>query len=1101
MATVRRGLCTPTTIAQRRSQKDRTRTINSDAIDCDRKFQAELRAKWRNELEADQATALVRYRHKCQFFDFLCSGSGDELVPGAERFTNLVGDLDAKSLEFEICHAPPDPPSSPHELNSRQVLEIKQVLKLFVQSSRGAGRRIPLVSASLPSEFSRRKAIAEESMQWNDRVYRATFCRFVLDTKLVACGPGLGNGRLPFHSVVRFFDIAAIRDNCETKVRDMSSHTLVPGMRSLSIDQCVDLIAMLLGLATERDLVDAFEEGLAHAKNVMSALSTEAQQRASQARLPGHSQAEDAAVQKRKEFSVAHGLPPQSFPGTLRDWARGIQSWVDDIDDQSLLDCSDQQFMLDCFLRDTLVEPGVLHVCLKFQNIFKVLYMAYKDEDRTKFDRLGCPSTVPHMTYAAFFRFCVDFRVFPTLSSFNEVRSTYRSAECVDVLGEPSQVRLVWPEPSRYPKGWQDSSRLTTLLATQGGDRLRERRHSTGTLSPAAITFSAARHQSRRGSSVQVGGIVPGSLKAAFGTPPGSKEALLPTLLGHISMNKRSHDQGQWESLASAEGEEENPTGRKMVRMNSRGNTMSQAPASPCDASRPHVPKPRVKVSADWTWVRKPFESMSQVERNTYSLLVALNDCVQDSFLHIRGLVKACGLGDEKGCLKLESVPKVFDLLHVEHGFTQDQLHAVARLVDPGADFYDPSVGAGLDAADLEKAVDCVREDFLKRKLILPDMAKSSRRKNLGEEARRLSSDAKDAMAAAVQAQAEDASESSNDARREHSEARSSSPQDVSPPEPRTAFGFAAFVETLLLLGVAHMYREGVAVKASAPGGIKAMWFMSFLCYQFCRLLESPKNTGQATSEKVAPKKSVTPLSRTSSSLSPAWPDNTNASSSRHSSKAESSSAQNFFSASLKHNGAPEMPPSGARYVSCLERLLRDHADLFECVLSHVVHPAPKEPPDSLTSNGEAEACGHCRRMYSTAGSSRAGSLFCHKCSGVDDQPLTQSILFPLLDRRVLKRLLKTPPASDLSDHNCRTNFDSSSSSSLSSTPPILSARSVGKEPKFVDIDALRHLSACMPQQNSLALPLPGHPFLPTSGTQLPQNFLPREEQPPSRRP
>lgn len=1132
---MRRGLSSPTTLAQRRSQRDRTRTMNSDAIDCDKKFQAELRERWRRELGSDDQGASVYYRQKCQFFDFLCAPSRDELVPGADRYTKLVGDVDAKSLELEICHAPPVVTSIVFELTPRQVSEVRQVLKLFAQNSRVAARS---GSAKAKIEQERRyAAILEDATLYAERVSQPAFCRFLVDSKLVACGPGC-EGRPPFHLAVRFFDIAAARELADSKVRDKDAHSLNPGVRSVSVDRCLEIVATLIGLApgSDKGLSDSFESGMEQARSTLSAINVESQKRAQKVVTAAEKGvSEELQAQRRREFHLACGSPPPSFTGSMRDWQRGIQSWVEGINDQfsaeSMKERCDQQHMLDCFLRDTLVEPGVIHVCIKFHHVFDVLFSAYRDEERIKYEKNGSESAIPHMTFAAFFRFCLDFKLFPTLSSFDEVRAGYRSAECVNLLGKPLPPKAI---------SWQDETRKlleASISLAKGQGRLKERRHSAASLSQYPAI------QSRRGSNASITGKDSMSaLKSALPNTGGS-EAPSPThchggttaialnipalparatgsvrgsnsrqgLVNAFGMGttqeggaqQKLRDVAAWSTSEDEEGRSGSRTrGAEVKRSFSTQageRNRETLPASPGTSSRKVTPREknrgaplrRIKVSTDWTWVRKPFDTMSEVQLNTYGLLVALNDCVQDCFLHVRGLVKATGLADAAGYLNSDSWPKVLEFLHVEHKFTQDQLKAVAELIDPGANFSDPSLGPGLDSADLEKAVDCVREDFHKRKLVLPlDMAASSRRGGLGEEARRLSSDAKDAIVSAVRAESEASARDPTGKSEEQDAGEHVTPdvkQETSDEEPRVAFGLAAFIETLLLLGFAHLFRDGVAVKASAPGGIKGLWVMTFLSYQFTRLLEAPRGSASLSPEAKKRndiKKNFDIAGRPVTPLSPSWAD----------SKGDSSSAGSFFFAD--RTGDPEVPPSGARYVSCLERLHRDHVNLFDGVLSQIVHPAPSGPGAQSNDGSDCQArevCSHCRRSYPTSnalGTTVAvGSMFCHKCSGVDDQPLSKCVLFPLLERRKLKNVQAI--RSDESDRN--QGQDDSPRSSLSSTS-VASARSTRKEPRAVDLDVFRRqISAGVNQPTStrqLSLPLP------TRGTDLllfPKGASPRE--------
>ncbi|CAJ1399919.1 unnamed protein product [Effrenium voratum] len=230
-----------------------------------------------------------------------------------------------------------------------------------------------------------------------------------------------------------------------------------------------------------------------------------------------------------------------------------------------------------------------------------------------------------------------------------------------------------------------------------------------------------------------------------------------------------------------------NPEKVKDLAMHSPGGSLDDAPVLP-----------RVKTTTDFSWLSKPFREMTDKELKGYSLLIAVGECCRDHFLNVRGLVRVGKIGATKqGLLSYLAFMELLKKFRVTHGLeTSSELQEFMRMVDP--------CSAGLlDPVELEKAISAVREDEARRRPKAPPKG-GQFAATLGEQARRLSNLPNEV--------------------------------DVKGAEVPCAFGTAAFIESLLLLGYRHMNGSGQPIKCCAPAAAKAMYLINFLHHQHDRL-------------------------------------------------------------------------------------------------------------------------------------------------------------------------------------------------------------------------------------------------------------------------
>jgi len=165
-------------------------------------------------------------------------------------------------------------------------------------------------------------------------------------------------------------------------------------------------------------------------------------------------------------------LPPSSI--TLREYGgymEGIRQWEDEVHAQSAprllaLRAHTETVVRGEVLVAQLLEPEVLHFATRFRPFFMSLFEAYSDwpepdtEATSKSGQTGANAGKPpalespgdlvdqeavglgHMSFASFFRFCVDFRIFPKHANFEEVQNIYMDAEAVRRVDVPTRITI-----------------------------------------------------------------------------------------------------------------------------------------------------------------------------------------------------------------------------------------------------------------------------------------------------------------------------------------------------------------------------------------------------------------------------------------------------------------------------------------------------------------------------------------------------------------------------------------------------------------------------------------------------------------------------------
>lgn len=180
-------------------------------------------------------------------------------------------------------------------------------------------------------------------------------------------------------------------------------------------------------------------------------------------------------------------------------WMHGIRQWEEVHNNQSPLQMHALRAHTESVLRGELLagqllEPEVLHFATRFRPLFHRLFTAYADECAAGSDYFlrpealeqvaaglrGEPPKKDRMSFPSFFRFCVDFEIFPKHGSFEEIYQLYGDAETVE---EPPAPEVVEPPLEKPPTA-------ATFLRIPGGStdkRASTSRGSSRVASPASM--------------------------------------------------------------------------------------------------------------------------------------------------------------------------------------------------------------------------------------------------------------------------------------------------------------------------------------------------------------------------------------------------------------------------------------------------------------------------------------------------------------------------------------------------------------------------------------------------------------------------------------
>merc|ERR1712096_326120 len=204
----------------------------------------------------------------------------------------------------QLIGAPQTDMSAGFELNMVQSLSLREVLQSFALISR------PVRASS--DLNATKKDIAEA-----ERVYRPTFCRFIVDSNLCS------HVDAKYHFVARMFDALASAGSSRQEIVGQQIPRQFAAVGSTSVDMCVSIICQLLAHTPNpaQAANNLFHDGLGEAQKIAEALKEDSRERSIVAvRMAAEDAESDTKEENHKEFMKILGSPPQFFTGSLRDW-------------------------------------------------------------------------------------------------------------------------------------------------------------------------------------------------------------------------------------------------------------------------------------------------------------------------------------------------------------------------------------------------------------------------------------------------------------------------------------------------------------------------------------------------------------------------------------------------------------------------------------------------------------------------------------------------------------------------------------------------------------------------------------------------------------
>eukprot|EP00928_Gymnodinium_smaydae_P020527 TRINITY_DN17930_c0_g2_i1.p1 TRINITY_DN17930_c0_g2~~TRINITY_DN17930_c0_g2_i1.p1 ORF type:complete len:1313 (+),score=184.29 TRINITY_DN17930_c0_g2_i1:191-4129(+) len=316
-------------------------------------------------------------------------------------------------------------------------------------------------------------------------VLRPLFCRFLLASKLC------GTGSFKYHECVSAFDESAT---------SMGTYLAMP--RAIA---CNVIASIIMPKAGPRDpeappdprLQKFFYCTLPEFQRHIDSRSKRLADLSAQTEAVEVNEVPSEVLTGTSLENIWPPLPPRSLSDKeLACWTSGVRQWEDELCQQSAsrllaLRAHTETVTRGEILSSQLIEPEVLHFVSRFKPLFKNMFTAYRDwtlppkssppaspsnplsTERRPMSLLPNPTPKPraepypdpqeevdlgHMTFKQFFRFCIDFGLYPEHVNFEELSNIYSNAECT--YKEPSspsgvgddQASLDPPTPGKQGK-------------------------------------------------------------------------------------------------------------------------------------------------------------------------------------------------------------------------------------------------------------------------------------------------------------------------------------------------------------------------------------------------------------------------------------------------------------------------------------------------------------------------------------------------------------------------------------------------------------------------------------------------------------------------
>jgi len=996
-------------MARNEAEKQKMAKVGSQrALLRDKLFQQELRAKWAVDYEKDVSIGLAWRRQQATIFNF------PQAVPTLGRAALPEWLQDTYRLDVELARDLP--PFSHSNLVEFSLLEVERLQRILEMAASISDPELQVPSL----EFS-----------------RPAFCRFILDSGLVKSDVAGDVSSVPYHQAVRYYDELALAmanlnagpDNGE------NTNSLLGHVASLSFSNIIDILVQMISLANDppSTLKEFFDIGLARLQLIGEALIEKSRLKMRQRMIELSDDSHNASLvssKHRKECLSIHGAPPRVFEGSVQDWYGGLHFWMATGDDNSLPKAIEKQHnqetALDNYLIDMIMEPGALYVAEACRGIFERIFDIYADEYRLKWDSDGDSNMVKHLSYASFFRFLVDFAVFPQLCSFGFAKQAYRDTDCMEDLGEKPAPEEEKAESVGQPSVSESRSCASGFIKKRRGSvapvedmapiapPMFRRRNSNN--DPMNMAEEAAKATAFAASAASAKAAAKAGATRTQPQASRSKTGVLPPDIGK-AISKSSLDPDR---IGSPKEDGKLKTGKDLDRYIDKQHGISMMSVNSM-----------MVEPIDLNWIKMSFGSMSDQRLKLYSLLKAIGDCAGDNFNNVVGLIAPVMVGDgdesdledrdpDERSQSTEDPDKLPDAerlinasslldclfkLGVHHPWRKADIAALVHTLAPEAD-------GRLRLRDLDKAVARVREDVRQR----------SQLDYHGFGAPSLNQDGVLGLSGKAALSPIGNLALGDMARQLEHEGEWLDRNEVAK---KFAFGPASFVESLFRIAFKHLHSTGIPAHRSMPAGPKAVWLITFLYHTFDHAAalhqaaasgsKSTRSTEASTTRSWTPESPATITSFQGSfpapNASPMRPPSAGSlplavPSAKWASRPKSGSGfrQDKFLGGAVSPSQPArevLPKDDVIYTPKHVRLIDAHPNLFESL--PWLRGGGKRPQSGAAKRPEtgSSLCSVCKKATGRDG---VGSIHCHGCSGIDRQRLCDSLLWPLMHRSRLRR-------------------------------------------------------------------------------------------------
>jgi len=386
----------------------------------------------------------------------------------------------------------------------------------------------------------------------------------------------------------------------------------------------------------------------------------------------------------RTAFSkhLVMAAPPSGY--TMTEWVQGLRYWTDvffpdgtEKSEETVLSQANilrERLAEEEYVRNLLIEPEIVHFEHMFRRVFVFLFKAYRDHSfddnpeawKTKLHLKSTTYEHGHMSFGSWMHFCKDFRIFPQIASYEDVKHVYKTANCAEC--KQSNPETVLEQEPKVQEKTDSSSQKDEI-----NPKARATGKTKGKVKGADTkAVPKAKPASRDGSKKDTN----------------SKEGSRPSTGGNRSQTTRSVT----------------PDGKSRPKSSESKNNEKSRPGSPAakikpkakarqPASVPQEDRPEKAISPNYEWLREMSMGNSSMCSDAtllaFDFLRDLNDYLNDRFNKLDNIIIRLQLGT-KGILSIPDVHKLIEFTDIyakdTPALTDLELQAIIKVITQDSD-------------------------------------------------------------------------------------------------------------------------------------------------------------------------------------------------------------------------------------------------------------------------------------------------------------------------------------------------------------------------------------------------------------------------------